>query len=186
MKLLIMIILMMAMMTMPSAMAEQEMIVSRSLTGTNYEMTITDSYYQIGDNGDVEMIVKMYLDPCYPFEAGVGMNNDGTIFFSVDDLVEYHLIKIISISLELPSCVVTETPSCEWRLSFEGKTIDEKIVFFSEQEREHIFLFPRFELLGKEKITLFLDENLMVVTSENASWKVLVFPDEEKFIVYQR
>ncbi|MCK5084436.1 MAG: hypothetical protein KAQ64_02175 [Candidatus Pacebacteria bacterium] len=48
---------------------------------------------------------------------------------------------------------------------------------------------PRFETVGttkRKELFLFLNENLEISYPENSSWKVLVFPDEEKFIVYQR
>jgi len=169
MKLLILVI-MMAIIVMPSVAAEQEMIVSGSL-GTEYRVTITDSHYQIGDNGNIEMIVKMSIYPCYPFEAEARMNDDGTISFLADDLVEYHLLEVLY--------------ECELKFFFEGDIVNGTTIIFPNPNGkygENLLGFPQLE----EDLTLFLDERLMVVTPENASWKVLVFPDEEKFIVYRR
>ena len=110
------------------AVAEQEMIVSGSLTGTEYITTITDSHYQIEDNGNVVMIVKMYLDPCYPFEAEARISGDGTIFFLLacdnfytDDL-KYHLVEVLSE---------------DWELFFEGDVVNGTTITFPNSDGQY-------------------------------------------------
>jgi len=189
MKLALIMIVMMAMIVVPSAVAEQKMLVSGSLTDTRYEITITESYYKVGSDGNIAMIVEMYVNPCYPFEAEARIDDDnGTIFFLADDLVEYHLLEVLEVLYDEnePSCMMVEPPSCEnWKIFFKGNIVNGTTITFPNPDGkygENLLGFPKL----KEDLTLFLDERLMVVAPENASWKILVFSDEEKFVVYRR
>lgn len=101
------------------------------------------------------------------------------------DCGDLFIITMMLVALVGIGMVITEEKDNDWELFFEGETINEKMVFPNEKGGENYLLFPPFEVM-EEKIVLFLDENLAVVTPENSSWKVLIFPDEEKFIVYQK
>ena len=177
MKLVLIMIVMMVMIVIPSAVAEQKMLVSGSFTETRYEITITDSYYRIGSDGNIAMIVKMYINPCYPFEAEARIKDDGTIFFLTNDLVKYHLLEVLYNENEL---------SCEnWKNFFKGNIVNGTTITFPNPDGkygENLLGFPKL----KENLTLFLDERLTIVAPESASWKILVFSDEEKFVVYRR
>ena len=68
----------------------------------------------------------------------------------------------------------------------EGDVVDSKIMFSDGKGVENCLSFPQFEV-EEERMTLFLDESLMVVSSDNASasWKI-IFPYGDKFVVYNR
>ena len=66
----------------------------------------------------------------------------------------------------------------------EGNVVDNKVMFPDGKGGENCLSFPQLEA-GEERTTLFLDESLMVVPPNNASWKI-IFPVEDKFVVYNR
>ena len=122
---------------------------------------------------------------------------------------------IVMTLLALMSIVVaieTVEEKDEWEIFFKGNCFSEEVIFpngedgrvflgcygtkvfriVREREGDNGILnssHSRFEVVGttnRKEYFLFLDENLETSLLENASWKILVFPDEEKFMVYQR
>ena len=90
------------MMMLPLTAAEQEITVIASVTdvidetSSELKAVITDSHYEIDNDGNVNMIVKIYIDVCYPFEAKAKMNDDGTICFVRSTGVTYFLKDVAS------------------------------------------------------------------------------------------
>ena len=122
------------------------------------------------------------------------MSNDDNILFIL-------FIFVLIFAIFIFSQIDEREKQDDWELFFEGNPFSEEVIFPNGEEGKNFLghygtkifvvtprkesISPQFEIV-EEKLTIFLDDNLVAATSENSSWKILVFPDEEKFVVYQR
>ncbi|MCK5084431.1 MAG: hypothetical protein KAQ64_02150 [Candidatus Pacebacteria bacterium] len=116
---------------------------------------------------------------------------------------EKFLLLFLLLFVFLPA---TQIDIDEWKPFFEGN-LTEAVIFPNGEEgevllgyeknclrivreREGFFIFNssllQFQAVEEKELFLFLDEDLAVSGLEDSSWKVLVFPDENKFIVYRK
>ena len=93
---------------------------------------------------------------------------------------------VMAICIAISSTAISDWRDNDNKFDFfsEGNVVDNKVMFPDGNGGENCLSFPQIES-GEERITLFLDESLMVVPLNNASWKI-IFPVEDKFVVYNR